>query len=125
MIKISPRYFHSSFFHFLALIFDPFTRKVYNLESGSPDTSPKYPYATACPALDDDEKLLNVGNSFDHKALFVRKYHGQKDNFSDEMENCETSIQLAAVLYHVENLDEIDFGYEVSVYLNSNYGKLA
>lgn len=112
VMNISPEYFH-----FSALIFNPYTRQVYNLESGSPDLSPAYPYAIACSATTTNEKSLNYRQSFDHKALFVRSYLENKEAPSSQIENCETSILLAAVYFLRNNFDEIKFGYEVSVFL--------
>lgn len=83
------------------------------MESGSPDTLPRYPYAVACPAMDKNERKLNRRQSFDHKALFVRDYYGTKEDLPIETKTCETSIELAAVFYHKNTIDEIDFGYEV------------
>lgn len=97
----------------LALLFDPFTRQVYSIESDSPDTSPKFPLAVACPARDQYERALNRDQSFDHKALFVRMYYDQKEATAIEIQKCEARIQLAAVLYHQFTMDDIEFGYEV------------
>lgn len=115
---MSPEFFHQSieYFVFSALIFDPYTLQVYNSESGSSDTSPKYPYAVACPAADKNEKALNDGQSFDHKALFIRSFH--KTVSGGRIENCATSIELAAVNLGEGHYKDIDFGYEVFVYLN-------
>lgn len=107
VIEISQEYF------LLALIFDPFTQRVYHpeSESGSPDTSPQYPYAVACPAQNEDEEKLNT---IDHKALFVQNYYEDDYTFSGQIEDCKTSIQLTAVFFRGSKFDRIDFGYEVS-----------
>lgn len=112
------RLFSLEYFIFLALIFDPYTRQVYNWESGSKDTWPRYPYIIACPAEEgeEEEKELNQDQSLDHKALFAQSYYEEQDVPPARTANCETSIQLAAVNLRESEFDDIEFGYEVFVY---------
>lgn len=64
---------------------------------------------------------LNDSQSFDHKAVFVRQYYGQQQVPVLHIKNCPTSIELAAVFVRKNDLDEIEFGYEVFVHLTIIY----
>lgn len=99
-----------------ALIFNPYTLKIYDIG----DTSMTYeegPFAVACPATNKEEEDFNKRFSLDHKSLFVQ-YYSSSSNDRIYKIRCKSSVELAVAYYNEPGtkLKYLTFGYEVSTY---------
>lgn len=120
LYKSHENIFTRVFFFFQLCFSTRIPYKTTNLESGQSDTSPKQPYAVACPTVIENENDMNIRQALDHKALIVRKYYGPQDDFPEQADTCTRSIQLSAVFLHGNTFDEVLFGYEVFFQRNSH-----